>query len=200
MAWVIAIAIVLLDVLPAALLLHRRRARTLQTNESTCRRLVENSPNRPEMPDADGRLPALNQGFTLIEILIVVIILGILAATVISQVANATNNAREASLTNNLRTVRGELERYRIGHFYEYPTVFEGDASQVLHKTQPDGTVDPEGPCGPYLPRIPVNSFNNKATVQVEAGSAGAGDSSHGWHYDSTTGRFRPDDSDHADL
>lgn len=146
------------------------------------------------------RTPVYSSGFTLVEILVVVVILGILAGVVISQVGNASDDARETCLSNDLRTVRGELERYRIRHFCQYPTVFEGGGSQMLNKTQADGTVDPAGPCGPYLPRIPTNPFNEKATVQVEAGAAGAGDSSHGWHYDSDTGRFRADDPAHADL
>ena len=45
-------------------------------------------------------------GFTLVEILIVVIILGILAAIVIPQFTNASQDARESSLLSQLQTLR----------------------------------------------------------------------------------------------
>ena len=47
-----------------------------------------------------------SKGFTLVEILIVVIILGILAAIVIPQFTNASSDARKNSLTSQLQTVR----------------------------------------------------------------------------------------------
>ena len=49
-----------------------------------------------------------NKGFTLVEILIVVIILGILAAIVIPQFTQASNDARESSLSSELQTVRSQ--------------------------------------------------------------------------------------------
>ena len=48
-----------------------------------------------------------NKGFTLVEILIVVIILGILAAIVIPQFTNASNDARNNSVASTLQTLRG---------------------------------------------------------------------------------------------
>src|SRR5215475_4226324 len=55
-------------------------------------------------------------GFTLVEILIVVIILGILAAIVIPQFTNASNDARNNSVASTLQTLRGQIELYKIQH------------------------------------------------------------------------------------
>ncbi len=57
-----------------------------------------------------------NSGFTLVEILIVVIILGILAAIVIPQFTNASQDARRNSLMSQLQTVRSQIELYKLQH------------------------------------------------------------------------------------
>src|SRR5438067_5963842 len=55
-------------------------------------------------------------GFTLVEILIVVIILGILAAIVIPQFSSASNDARKSSLASTAQTMRSQIALYRLQH------------------------------------------------------------------------------------
>src|SRR5437868_6507714 len=55
-------------------------------------------------------------GFTLVEILIVVIILGILAAIVIPQFTSASQDARKNSLTSQLQTIKAQTELARLQH------------------------------------------------------------------------------------
>ncbi|MFK7790048.1 MAG: type II secretion system protein [Phycisphaeraceae bacterium] len=59
-----------------------------------------------------NRLPALRHGFTLMEILIVVVILGILAAIVIPSFASATEDTRKAAFTQDLRAFETGILRY----------------------------------------------------------------------------------------
>lgn len=54
------------------------------------------------------------RGFTLIEILIVVVILGILAAIVIPQFTNASQDAQVSAIKSQLQTVRSQIELYRV--------------------------------------------------------------------------------------
>ena len=56
---------------------------------------------------------AAARGFTLIEILIVVVILGILAAIIIPQFTNAADDASISSARTQLQTMRSQVELYR---------------------------------------------------------------------------------------
>jgi general secretion pathway protein G len=58
----------------------------------------------------------VRRGFTLIEILIVVVILGILAAIVIPQFTDASDEASVASLQTQLQTIRSQIELYNVQH------------------------------------------------------------------------------------
>jgi len=105
-----------------------------------------------------------NSGFTLIEILIVVIILGILAAIVIPQFTNASNDARNSSLASQLQTLRSQVELFKLQHNEALPKL-QTDWTQMTGKTLVDGTVNAAGTFGPYLQTIPTNPLTNGSTV-----------------------------------
>src|SRR5215218_1966694 len=60
-------------------------------------------------------------GFTLVELLIVVIILAILAAIVIPQFSSASTDAQESALDSNLAAMRSAVELYKVQHGAAYP-------------------------------------------------------------------------------
>ena len=131
-------------------------------------------------------------GFTLVEILIVVVILGILAAIVIPQFTEASTEAKESSLCTDLQTVRSQIELYKIQHNDQLPG--SGTASWVdamTGKTDIAGAVGAD--YGPYLQKVPTNQFNDLNTVRIDGAAAGA--NSEGWRFDTTTGAFQADDS-----
>lgn len=123
--------------------------------------------------------------FTLVELLIVVVILGILAAVVIPQFSDASTDAKFSSLGTNLATVRGQLELYKLQHAGAYPTKTKFEA-QMTAKTDEAG--DPGGTLGPYLQRIPNNPYNNLNDLEWPA----AGKT--GWAYNEADGTFIAND------
>jgi general secretion pathway protein G len=120
------------------------------------------------------------KGFTLIEILIVVIILGILAAIVIPQFTNASTAAKASSLSTSGQTLRSQVAYYKLQHGDKLPgtgsgTTFSGAQFWTDMTTQTDGTgaawtgsaanTTAGGPYGPYMQSIPNNNINGASTV-----------------------------------
>src|SRR3954452_14514347 len=81
-------------------------------------------------------------GFTLVEILIVVIILGILAAIVIPQFSNASTDARKASLLSQLQTFRSQIQLYKLQHNDILPDLVANQWTQIMNKTNISRVVD----------------------------------------------------------
>jgi len=143
-------------------------------------------------------------GFTLVEILIVVVILGILAAIVIPQFTEASTEAKLSSLCTDLQTLRSQIELYKVQHNDNLPGVANathtgtaGFVNSLTGKTDIFGNAllltDPSG-YGPYLQKIPVNQFVDSAGVGLgnTNGVTPAVDVSgnQGWFFDQDTGRF----------
>ena len=83
---------------------------------------------------------AVQQGFTLVELLIVVIILALLAAIVVPQFASSTDDAKLASLDTTLGNVRAAVDLYYQQHG-EYPGALTAvDAACVAPATSGTGT------------------------------------------------------------
>lgn len=139
-------------------------------------------------------------GFTLVEILIVVVILGILAAIVIPQFTDASTEAKTSSLMTDLQTMRSQIELYKIQHNDDLPG--SGSASFIEAMT---GTTDIHGTAsgsyGPYVQQIPTNQFNDKKDItKANTTPDTAPDPDTGWFFNTTTGEWRAGDADHWAL
>ncbi len=138
--------------------------------------------------------------FTLIEVLIVVIIMAVLAATIIPQFSSSTADATQTTMQFNLHTMRSQIELYKMQHLGLLPGAPAGDfTAQMTSETNTYGVVnmgasDPATyPLGPYMQEVPLNPLNNLSTVIERAVADGAG--IYGWQYDPTSGLIYPEDT-----
>ncbi len=127
----------------------------------------------------------VRKAFTLIEILIVVIILGILAAIVVPQFTSATEDAQLSSAKSTLQTVRSQIELYRVRNNGNYPAF--PFAATV---TSPGGWGDDtnNGFIGnDYMRSEPMNPRTGTSTVVAgtrAAALAFAASGDDGWFWD----------------
>jgi prepilin-type N-terminal cleavage/methylation domain-containing protein len=140
------------------------------------------------------------KAFTLIEVLIVVIIMAVLAATIIPQFSESTNDAKVSQVEFNLHTIRSQIEMYHAHHLNDWPT-FANFAMQMTEQTDVNGTQSGELLYGPYIQGdIPVNPFvgSNEIVAVATPGAVPTGvvAGGAGWQYDESTGDFYPNHAD----
>ena len=128
------------------------------------------------------------QAFTLIELIIVVSILGIMAAIVLPEVQGHTQRAKEAAAKDNLRLLREVIERHSVEQSYA-PGYESADIGISTFYFKKHLVIQNE-----YLSDIPKNPLNNLDTVKTissaEAFPSGA-DNTSGWIYKISTKEIR---------
>jgi len=153
-------------------------------------------------------------GFTLIEMLIVVIVLGILAAIVIPQIAVSTEDAKLNTLRTNLNTTRSAVELYYFQHNSVYPgggvpttkpadvtTGPQAFVAQLARFTDVDGNIsntkDATYKYGPYVKNgiVATNPYNDMSDVVIDTTEAditvrNSAATDNGWKFYFNTGVF----------
>lgn len=124
----------------------------------------------------------LLRGFTLVEILIVVIILGILAAIVVPQMTGATGEAAETAAYHELQKIRSNVEVYQARNG-QPPHVVAGVGAAAWGPI-----VDPGGE---YMMSAPQNAWVGAQgqVVIIGEGPDTEYQTTHGWIFDPTTGQ-----------
>ena len=119
--------------------------------------------NLGEIMTASGKcrteMTRKSSGFTLVEIMVVVVILSILAAVVVPKIMDRPDQAREAKAKQDIRALSSALDLYRLDNF-SYPTTDEGLESLVKKPANlPTGAKWKEGG---YIKRLPKDPWGNQ--------------------------------------
>jgi len=122
------------------------------------------------------------RAFSLIELVIVVVILGIIGAIAVPRMSRGASAAREGSLVTDLARMRAAIQLYHTEHNDNYPGA--DIMNQLTKKTDVDGNVEGGGSggpfiYGPYLREIPTLKAGSKAgeglnTIETTSGTGNA--------------------------
>jgi general secretion pathway protein G len=145
---------------------------------------------------------SFRHGFTLVEILIVVVILAVLAGVIVPQVSDSTQEATQSTAIFNLNTLRTQIGVYRADHLGAPPTTLV----LLKMKTNAQGTTsacDGELAFGPYLQDVPENPLVDATIARVVQAPASspptAAVSGAGWLYHAASGGVWLNHPDHLD-
>jgi len=153
-------------------------------------------------------------GFSLVELVVVIIIIGILAAIATQKFGRAASAARETTFQTNFSKFKNAIEAYALNHNGTYPGPTAADvANQLTQYSSIAGAVqtskDSTHRFGPYLDKIPlctvgenagkdtaddilIDSTNSPPTPNTSGGE--------GWVYNPTTGELLPNTEETDDA
>ena len=158
--------------------------------------------------------------FTLIEMLIVIVILGILAMVIIPQISTSTDDAKMSTLQTNLSAMRNSVELYYAQHNSAYPgaavpTTKPADITttalafmgQLTRYSDVAGNISNTKTAvykyGPYIKGsdLPMNPFNDLDTVTIDTTendiTVKTSGGTTGWKFYALTGVLMADDGAH---
>lgn len=135
----------------------------------------------------------MKKAFSLVELMIVVAVLGILAAIVVPQFQGHSTRAKEAVSKDSLRILRSSIELYTAQHGGIPPGYEDDDVATTPAREYFYNQLVRDGR---YLLKIPINPFNNLDTIQIigNSGTFGANaDGGFGWVYQPATKTIKLD-------
>ena len=143
-----------------------------------------------------NRTTRKNQGFSLLELVIVVAIIGILAAIAIPRMSRGSAGAADAALSGDLAVLRNAIDMFAAEHTGTYPTV-TGIVNQLTQYTdansEAQATRDSTHIYGPYvrkIPPLPVGAKKDKTGIAAVTGA------DVGWIYTEASGDIKANCTD----
>lgn len=98
------------------------------------------------------------RGFTLIEVMIVIVILGVLAALIVPKVIGRPDEARVVAAKQDVSSLMQALKLYRLDN-HRYPTTDQ--SLEALVKKPTTAPIPPNWKSGGYLDRLPKDPWGN---------------------------------------
>jgi general secretion pathway protein G len=116
------------------------------------------SRKEPRPRISSRRRHALEAGFTLIEIMVVLVILGLLAAVVVPRIVGRTDEARKTTAKIEVQNIEQALHLFKLDNGF-YPSTEQGLEALVTEPTI--GQIPKRWRQGGYLPKVPNDPWGN---------------------------------------
>jgi len=114
------------------------------------------------------RLRRSESGFTLIELMVVILIIGLLATIVVQNLGGAVDKSKRIKAEADISAFKTALDRYYLDNG-SYPTTDQG--LQALVTSPSTGKVPVDYPDGGYIEKIPSDPWNNPYVYQSDGNS-----------------------------
>jgi prepilin-type N-terminal cleavage/methylation domain-containing protein len=135
----------------------------------------------------------MRRAFSIAELMIVLAIIGILAALAVPSLSNRAVEAKEAAARDNLRVLRDAIEFYAVHHGDVAPG-YEGNDRGLTPTAEcfRRQLVD-EANCLRKIPASPFNDLNTVVIVEINESFSAKVSGEYGWLYQPATGTIRLD-------
>ncbi len=130
--------------------------------------------------------------FSLLELVLVIVILGVIAAIAVPRLSRAGSGAAESALAASLDILQSAVDRYEAEHLGQLPDPNRVMDQLLLYSNEAGDVVKQPGPqhvFGPYLRKLPVLPLGPNAGASVLSDTAGP---DVGWIYQPQSGRVYP--------
>jgi general secretion pathway protein G len=111
------------------------------------------------------KLSQVQEGFTLIELMVVILIIGLLATIVVQNLRSATDKAKRVKAQADIAQLKSALDRYYLDTG-SYPTSDQG--LQALIEAPNTSGDPPKDWGGPYIEKIPPDPWGNSYFYQSD--------------------------------
>ena len=131
-----------------------------------------------------------HHGFSLLEMMLVVVIIGLIAAVAIPRMSRGAAGAGDSALGGNLAVMRDAIDRYAVDHGGTYPAVATFTAQLTQYSSAAgatNATKDATYMYGPYLRKVPPLPVG---AAKGSTGVAAAAASGVGWIYTAASGNI----------